>query len=105
MENHDSHDDNFFDVPTELDADAAVDEALEGEPRAHELRKMRASLLLRRTRLMEDFRVANEDERRKIKRDLMKLEEQIHVLGEEANISAFVEDAVRVGIEMRKLQN
>ena len=88
-----------------LNAEQAVDEALEGEPRADELRRMRAALLLRRARLIEDFKASNADERKKIRRDLKKLEEQIQVLGEEANITKFVEDAVRVGIEMRKMQN
>lgn len=88
-----------------LNAEQAVDEALEGEPRAAELRKMRAALLLRRVRLLEDFKASGADERKKIKRELEKLQEQIQVLGEEADISGFVEDAVRVGIEMRKMQN
>lgn len=88
-----------------LNAEQAIEEALEGEPRANELRRMRAALLQRRARLIEDFRASDENERRKLRRDLEKLEEQIQVLAEEANISAFVEDAVRVGIEMRKMQN
>jgi len=98
-----------------LNAEQAVEEALEGEPRADELRQMRASLVLRRARLIEDLKAvkaddaldekAKVDESKKIRRDLAKLDEQIQVLGEEANISAFVEDAVRVGIEMRRMQN
>lgn len=88
-----------------LNAEQAVDEALDGEPRADELRQMRAALLLRRARLIEDFKASNANERKKIRRDLEKLEEQIQVLSEEANITAFVEGAVRVGIEMRKMQN
>lgn len=95
----------FDEYESALNEDQAIEEALDGEPRANELRQMRAALLQRRARLIEDFRASNVDERRKLRRDLEKLEEQIQVLSEEANISAFVEDAVRVGIEMRKMQN
>ncbi len=106
---------SFDEAEGALNADQAVEEALEGEPRAAELKQMRASLLLRRARLVEDFKAvkadetldekSRESESKKIRRDIAKLEEQIQVLGEEANISAFVEDAVRVGIEMRRMQN
>ncbi len=98
-----------------MNAEQAVDEALEGEPRAVELKRMRAALLLRRARLIEDLKAvkidetmdskSREAEAKKIRRDLVKLQEQIQVLGEEASISSFVEDAVRVGIEMRRMQN
>lgn len=84
---------------------AAIEEALGDEPRAVELRQMQAMLRERQRRLRNDLQVMNEPkEREHIERELEKLDEQIQVLGEEANISSFVEDAVRVGIEMRKLQ-
>ena len=106
---------SFDEAEGALNAEQAIEEALEGEPRADELRRMRGALLLRRTRLVEDLKAIDADEnidvdsaeaeRKKIRRDIAKLEEQIQVLSEEANISKFVEDAVRVGIEMRRMQN
>lgn len=106
---------SFDEADGALNAEQAVEEALEGEPRAHELRQMRLSLLQRRARLIEDLRAVKIDETmdeaakaaetKKIRRDIEKLDEQIQVLGEEADISKFVEDAVRVGIEMRRMQN
>ncbi len=88
-----------------INADDAMNEALDGEPRAAELRRMRALLIERRAHLLHDLKEAGADEQKKLRRALEKLNEQISVLGEEANITAFVEDAVRVGLEMRKLQN
>ena len=82
-----------------------LDEALGDEPRAAELKRMRALLVQRRAGLAEDLDGASPEERRKLERDLAKLDEQIQVLGEEADITKFVEDAVRVGIEMRRMQN
>ncbi|HVF09611.1 MAG TPA: hypothetical protein VNA16_02355 [Abditibacteriaceae bacterium] len=83
--------------------EAALDEALEDQPRAAELRHMRSLLQERRIRLTEDMNAEEDDATRaKLQRDLAKLDEQIAVLGEEAEITKFVEDAVRVGIEMRR---
>lgn len=106
---------SFDEEDSFLNADQAVEEALEGEPRAHELKQMRLHLVQRRARLVEDIKAihvdetmddaAKEAETKKIRRDIGKLDEQIQVLGEEADISKFVEDAVRVGIEMRRMQN
>lgn len=106
---------SFDEADGALNAEQAVEEALEGEPRAHELRQMRVALLQRRARLIEDLKAVKVDETideksreaesKKIRRDIAKLDEQIQVLGEEADISKFVEDAVRVGIEMRRMQN
>jgi hypothetical protein len=90
----------------EEEFNAAVDEALEDQLRAAELRRMRALLQERRTRLTEDL-TGEEDSatRAKLERDLEKLDEQIAVLGEEAEITQFVEDAVRVGLEMRRFSS
>ena len=83
----------------------AISEALENEPRAAELKRMAILLVERRTGLLADFETAGQSERPKLKRDISKLSEQISVLREEANITEFIEDAVRVGIEMRKMEN
>jgi hypothetical protein len=85
---------------------AALDEALEGESPAAELRRMSALLRERRARLAEDLATTtDEKERLRLKKELDKLDEGARVLLEEAQINQFVEDAVRVGIEMRKLEN
>jgi hypothetical protein len=76
-----------------------LDEALGDEPRAAELVRMKALLVQRRAGLSEDLERVSPEQRRKLERELAKLDEQIAVLGEEAEITKFVEDAVRVGIE------
>ena len=86
--------------------ESAIDEALGEEPRAAELCRMRDALLERRRLLLLDLKTAEDQTaREKLKRELTKLQEHIKVLSEEADITNFVEDAVRVGIEMRKLEN
>ena len=86
--------------------EAAVEEALEGQSPAAELRRMSALLQERRKRLVEDLATAEDPkERAKVEKEIDKLDEGARVLLEEAQINQFVEDAVRVGIEMRKLDN
>jgi uncharacterized membrane protein YgaE (UPF0421/DUF939 family) len=81
----------------------ALSDALGDEPRAHELRNMKRVLTERRAGLSADLDQAEDDkERESLRRQLMKLDEQIAILAEEAEITKFVEDAVRVGIEMRR---
>src|SRR5689334_17090183 len=82
------------------DLEAALEEALGDDPRADELRRMHALLKERRKRLLEDLDAeADEAMRDKMRKEVAKLDEQIKVLAEEADITKFVEDAVRVGIE------
>jgi len=84
--------------------EAALEEALGEDPRAEELRHMHALLRQRRKRLIEDMDAEpDEATRERMRKEVGKLEEQIRVLAEEAEITKFVEDAVRVGIEMRRL--
>ncbi len=86
------------------DLQEALSGALGDDPRADDLRAMRHALVERRQRLMHDLDTAESDaERDKLRRALHILDEQIAVLGEEAEITSFVEDAVRVGLEMRRL--
>jgi len=88
------------------DFDAAVSEALGEEPRASELEEMHAALSERRVRLVHDLDTAEDGVLRdKLRRELTKLDEQIQVLREEANITKFVEDTVRVNLEMRRLSS
>lgn len=83
---------------------AALDQALEGETPAAELRRMSALLQERRKRLIEDLTATTEPrERAKVEKEIDKLDEGARVLLEEASINQFVEDAVRVGVEMRNL--
>jgi hypothetical protein len=86
--------------------EAAMNEALEQEPRASELYSM-AQVLLRRFHGLKDDLNQESDpaKREKIKKDLIKLREQIQVLTEEAGITQFVEETVRVGIEMRRYED
>jgi hypothetical protein len=93
-------------IATDPELEAALESAFGEEPRAEELRRMHALLKERRTRLLEE-QDAEQDEgtREKMRKEVGKLEEQIRVLAEEADITKFVEDAVRVGIEMRRLNS
>ena len=102
----DSSFDGSFDPSFDAALDPALDAALEGEPRAHELTRMVETLLNRFHGLKADYQ--NEDDptaKAKLKRELVKLREQILVLDEEARITEFVEGTVRAGLEMRKLEN
>ena len=90
----------------ELSVQNAMEEALEGGERAADLRRFIAILVARFEGLKADFKSEDDEtQKNRIKRELKKVAEQISVLSEEAQIAEFVEDAVRVGIEMRKLEN
>ena len=85
---------------------SAMEEALEGGERAADLRRFVTILVARFEGLKLDFQSEDDEiQKKRIKRELKKVAEQISVLSEEAQIAEFVEDAVRVGIEMRKLEN
>ncbi|HEX8552756.1 MAG TPA: hypothetical protein VF681_14500 [Abditibacteriaceae bacterium] len=85
---------------------AAMEEALEGETPSAELLRMSKLLRERRARLAEELtQTTDEKERQRLEKELKKSDEGARVLLEEAQINQFVEDAVRVGIEMRKLEN
>lgn len=92
---------------TDLDPqyEEAVAEALGEEPRAVELGRMKEALLARRRRIEAELpTIEDEAERLRLQKLLTELDEQIAILAEEANITKFIEDAVRVSLEMRKLQ-
>jgi len=59
----------------------------------------------RRVSLAAEMNAAEPALREELRKKLVTLDEQIEVLREEADITEFVEDAVRVGLEMRKLEN
>jgi hypothetical protein len=84
----------------------ALDETLGDEPRSVELRDMVMTLKMRYRNLASELDTLSEGpERQRLQRELNKLAEQIKVLAEEAEITRFVEDAVRVGIEMRRMES
>jgi hypothetical protein len=90
--------------PPDEELQGALQEVLGEDPRADELRHMKALLVERRARLAREMDTAESPpEREALRRELKKLDEQIEVLGEEAEITRFVEDSVRVGLEMRRL--
>jgi hypothetical protein len=92
------------DQPPDEQLEGALQEALGEDPRADELRHMKALLVERRARLAREMDTAETPpEREALRRELKKLDEQIEVLGEEAEITRFVEDTVRVSLEMRRL--
>jgi tRNA U34 5-carboxymethylaminomethyl modifying GTPase MnmE/TrmE len=92
------------DEAAEEELSQALDEALGEVPRSRELREMKRVLAERHARLASDLDHADNDrEREALRRELKKLDEHIAVLAEEAEITQFVEDAVRVGIEMRRM--
>jgi pantoate kinase len=86
--------------------EAALDEALEQEPRAAELRNL-AQVLARRLQAFqrEHDEATDPAQRVKLQKEIAKMRQQVAVLSEEADINQFVEDAVRVGIEMRRYEN
>lgn len=58
----------------------------------------------RRAGIALEMESAQPGECDKLRREVAHLDEQIGVLQEEAGITRFVEDAVRVSLEMRRLQ-
>lgn len=86
--------------------ESAVRGALGEDPRSDELRHMKSLLQQRRAWLTGELDGETDAAAKaRLKRELKELDEQIRVLGEEAEITKFVEDAVRVGLEMRRLQS
>jgi hypothetical protein len=87
------------------DYEAALNEALGEGSRSLELRDMIMTLKVRYRRMSRDLESTEGVEHERLQRDLNKLAEQIRVLAEEAEITRFVEDAVRVGVEMRRMES
>jgi hypothetical protein len=104
MSETDEYVDDTDDQPPDEQLENALQEAIGEDPRAEELRHMKALLVQRRARLAREMDTAETPpERESLRRELRKLDEQIEVLGEEAEITRFVEDTVRVSLEMRRL--
>jgi hypothetical protein len=86
--------------------DDAIVDALGDTPKAEELARMKAILLRHRDVLQRELEAEDRpEEKQRLTARLDELEEQIRVLGEEATINQFVEDAIHFSHEMRKMQN
>ncbi|MEO6908880.1 MAG: hypothetical protein ABI210_13425 [Abditibacteriaceae bacterium] len=86
--------------------DDAIVDALGDTPRAAELSRMKDILIRHRDVLQRELdKEERSDEKQKLVSRLNELDQQIQVLGEEATINKFVEDAIHFSHEMRKMQN
>jgi hypothetical protein len=82
----------------------AMQDALGGTPPSVELEQMLRALDVRKQRLQSDLDISDDEaEREHLRREMAQIDEHIAILREEADINRFVEDAVRVSQEMRKL--
>jgi len=91
-------------APEDRELQSALQEARGDELSAAELRQMRDTLLRRRSALAGDLESATDEVVRvQLKKQLDELDEHIAILHEEATLTGFVEDSVRFGLEMRRL--
>lgn len=89
----------------EIALDEAIDEALEGQPRAAEWFQLKRALEKRRALLQDELDLAEEETvREKLRAAIVQTDEHIAVLGEEAEITSFIEDTVRFSAEVHRLQ-
>ena len=89
----------------EVAVDEAIDEALEGQPRASEWFQLKRALEKRRALLQDELDLAEDDAtREKLRAAIALANEHIAVLGEEAEITSFIEDTVRFSSEVHRLQ-
>lgn len=76
----------------------AIDEVLEGKPRADELGEMIAALEVRRATFGRERDAAGETKRAEWTRKIKEVDKQIALLREEQAITEFVERSVRVTV-------
>lgn len=99
------HEDLPRDEEHEVALDEAIDEALEGQPRASEWFQLKRALEKRRALLQDELDLAEDDAtREKLRAAIALANEHIEVLGEEAEITSFIEDTVRFSSEVHRLQ-
>lgn len=86
------------------DLQIALDQALEGEPRAEELGVLREALA-QRLQTLERLRDAEEDPhaRQEWERQIKRVREQMTTLHEEQIITQFVEDSVKFIVRHHKM--
>lgn len=87
-----------------LDEEQVIDEFLGENPRARELRLMRAALEQRQAMFQrERERSASEQERHSLNHKIAELTQQIAALRQEEAITTFVESSVRVTLQSEEL--
>lgn len=87
------------DRASDVSAEDVIEEFLEGHPRARALRQMRSVLEQRKALITrERDRCRNAREREALEKKIAELEQQIAVLRQEEEITAFVEASVRVSL-------
>jgi ABC-type phosphate transport system auxiliary subunit len=86
--------------------DEVIDDVLGENPRARELRLMRAALEERRTAFRGDLeRAADSAEQKRVQGKLKALDRQIDALRQEEGIAEFVETSVRVTLSKAALED
>jgi hypothetical protein len=80
-----------------------INEFLSGKPSSAQLREWRETLLQRSKRLREELKQADPSQAPALRSRLGEMERQIAALEEEALITEFVEDSVRVTLAMGSL--
>jgi hypothetical protein len=86
------------------ETDDAIDQALEGRPRAEELAEMVAALEVRRDTFVRERDAATDEAARKEwSQRLREVDKQLEVLRQELAITEFVEKSVRVTVNRPRL--
>jgi hypothetical protein len=80
------------------EADEAIDEFLEGKPRASELAQMVAALEGRRETYQREMETAVEARKKEWASRIREVDNQIRILREEQAITGFVEDQIRASV-------
>jgi len=82
------------------DEQAAIEQFLEGNPSAAQLRQWRETLRARARRLRQDLKTARPEQVPALRARLAEMNRQIAALEQEELITEFVEDSVRVTLAM-----
>lgn len=88
----------------EAELESAMEDALDGTPRASELQALRDVLAQRQKEMEAEMNATSDPEvREKLRARLSEMDAQIAILEEEANINKFIEDTARFSHEIRRL--
>ncbi len=82
------------------DEQAAIEQFLEGNPSAAQLRQWRETLRARARRLRQELKSVNPEQAPALRARLADMNRQIAALEQEELITEFVEDSVRVTLAM-----
>lgn len=92
------------DEQREAEMESALEDALDGTPRASELRTLRDVLAKRQEAMEADMNATSDpEERERLRARLSEMDRQVAILEEEANINKFIEDTARFSHEIRRL--